>query len=337
MSRAPTSSKYRRPPNPGPPPLLGRVRIPCGYVLSVAWSGIRSRAVQIPENTTLILSAQFDRCRAHTLIIPDSVTTMQSYAFSRMTKVATLRLPSGPMKAMGSHIFVYGRGIQSLVIPEAWTSLNNYFCDQCTALTHVTLPTNGGFTELRVNVFSGCRELTEITIPASVMRIGRASFEASGLERVCFEGDVSNIHIGTLNDALTSAENGCPSPPPPSPPPPTPPPPALPPPSPPPPSPPPPSPPAACVRVSKLSEVKDYDKLDGGYFCYDLVLDKLDEDGKTCDDFYVLQKKTKNGKIEGYVNLCKETTRSASLNRCRAEYTGKPPCNDDDGSTKPGA
>ena len=96
-------------------------------------------------------------------VIPDSVTTIDSGAFSDCT------------------------GLTSITIPDSVTSIGSYAFYRCTGLTSITIPDS--VTSIGDDAFSECTGLTSITIPNSVTIIGRHAFYyCSSLENVYYFG-----------------------------------------------------------------------------------------------------------------------------------------------------
>ena len=93
------------------------------------------------------------------LIIPDSVTSIGSSAFSGCS------------------------GLTSVTIGNGVTSIGSYAFKNCSGLTIVTIPDS--VTSIDGGAFSGCSGLTSVTIPDSVTSIGSYAFEnCSGLKEV---------------------------------------------------------------------------------------------------------------------------------------------------------
>ncbi len=96
------------------------------------------------------------------ITIPNSFTSIGSYAFSGCT------------------------GLTSITIPNSVTSIDSRAFYGCTGLTSITIPDS--VTSIGEDAFLGCTGLTSITIPASVTSIGDDAFYGcTGLTSATFE------------------------------------------------------------------------------------------------------------------------------------------------------
>ena len=81
------------------------------------------------------------------------------------------------------HLFMDGKEITDLVIPNSVPSIGRYVFDGCSSLTSVTIPNS--VTEIGYGAFSGCSGLTSVSIGNSLTTIGENAFqECSGLTEV---------------------------------------------------------------------------------------------------------------------------------------------------------
>ena len=102
------------------------------------------------------------------LVIPDSVTSINDYAFTNCT------------------------GLTSVNIENGVTSIGNCAFNCCTGLISVTIPDS--VMSIGCSAFSGCNGLTSITIPNSVICIDYSVFfDCTGLKSVYIPASVTNI------------------------------------------------------------------------------------------------------------------------------------------------
>ncbi len=175
--------------------------------------------------------------------IPDSVTSIDVYAFSscdsltsinvdkknqsyssdeygvlfNKDKTELVKYPVGNTRteysipdsvtSIGERAFAMCNSLTGITIPDSVTSIGIYAFECCFSLSSVTIPDS--VTNIGDSVFIWCGDLTEITIPYSVTNIGiYAFYGCDSLENVYYTGSEeqwNNISIGNYNDDLTNA------------------------------------------------------------------------------------------------------------------------------------
>ena len=117
------------------------------------------------------------------LVIPDSVTSIGSRAFSDCS------------------------GLTSITIPDSVTSIGKYAFQNCTSLTSITIPDS--VTSIGSGAFSDCTSLTSITIPDSVTSIGSGAFSGTSLRYNVYDnakylGNANNPYVVLIKATDTS-------------------------------------------------------------------------------------------------------------------------------------
>ena len=107
------------------------------------------------------------------VVIEDGPTALADYAFSGMTGLLRVTLPS-TLKTVGPDAFSGCVSLRSVAIPAGVAVLPENVFFGCAALTEVTLPE--GLTEIGEAAFQGCRALKAITVPDSVTAIAAKAF-----------------------------------------------------------------------------------------------------------------------------------------------------------------
>ena len=174
----PTSSTYYIPSS------LRSVTVTGGEILYGAFYNCSMlTSVTIPDSVTSIGSYAFRSCSGLTSItIPDSVTSIGNYVFYSCTGLTSVTIPDS-VTSIGSSAFYDCDGLTSITIPDSVTSIGNYVFYSCTGLTSVTI--GNGVTSIGNYAFDGCTSLTTITIPDSVTSIGYSAFSGcSSLESI---------------------------------------------------------------------------------------------------------------------------------------------------------
>ena len=126
-------------------------------------------------SNTLILGCK-------TTVIPNSVTSIGSYAFWNCSGLTSITIPNS-VTAIGSSAFSNCSSLTSVTIGNSVTSIGNYAFRYCSSLTSIEIPNS--VTSIGDGAFSGCSGLTSVTIPNSVTSIGYDLFVGcSGLTKV---------------------------------------------------------------------------------------------------------------------------------------------------------
>ena len=165
-------------------------------------------SITIPDSVTSIGNWAFDFCTSlKSITIPDSVTSIGSYAFYCCTSLTSITLPESVKEIVSSAFF----GCASLTAINVATENQNYVSvngvlynkDKTTIICYPAGKKGNNYnildsvTGIGEDAFSGCTNLTSITIPDSVTEIGRYAFEGcTGLTSVTLPGSVTSI--GTM-------------------------------------------------------------------------------------------------------------------------------------------
>lgn len=199
--------------------------------LAISYKGEHSRIgnsysgnVVIPEfveyegNTYIVTeigSNAFYNCSDLTSIsIPKTITRIESYAFYGCSRLKSVHISdlaawcvttfdcnnsgkgiyaqySNPLSST-CHLYLNGKEIKDLVIPESVTRISNAAFSGYSFLTSVTIPQN--VTSIGDIAFKGCSGLTSITISNSVTYIGNGAFQnCSGLTSIIIPKSVISI------------------------------------------------------------------------------------------------------------------------------------------------
>ena len=146
----------------------------------------------IPNSVTSIGSYAFCGCTSLTSVeIPDGVTSIGDRAFSLCTSLTSVEIPYG-VTSIGEVTFSNCRSLASITIPDSVTSIGEFAFLSCTILTSVTIPDS--VTSIGENAFDNCYSLTNATIGNGVTSIGERTFnDCTSLKSVIIPNSVTNI------------------------------------------------------------------------------------------------------------------------------------------------
>ena len=162
--------------------------------------------VEIPDTITTIASYAFSGSglgqgseeSGWALEIPDTVTTIGSGVFEG-TNVTSATL-SKNLTSVGPELFDSCRSLKSVTIPEGLTNLGYSTFRGCTSLAGVSIPST--LTEIPKQMFQNCSSLTSIDIPDTVTSLGTEAFYGcTGISTIDIPDTVTSIG--------TSAFEGC--------------------------------------------------------------------------------------------------------------------------------
>ena len=123
--------------------------------------------------------------------IPNSVTSIGNYVFSRCTSLTSVDIPNS-VTSIGNGAFSNCESLTSIDIPNSITSIKSYAFSTCISLTSVDIPNS--VTSIGDDAFSICKNLKSIDIPNSVTSIGEGAFmHCYSLTRVAIPNSVTSI------------------------------------------------------------------------------------------------------------------------------------------------
>ena len=201
-------------------------------------SGLTS--ITIPNSVTSIESSAFSACSdLASVTIGNSVTSIEAAAFSDCSKLTSVTIGNS-VTNIGKNVFngcniqkieinssallekdydennyhwliysTFGENVKECIIGSEVKKIGNYTFSGCSNLTSVTIPNT--VKSIGERAFNGCSGLTSITIPNSVTSIGSSAFKAcSKLTSITIPNSVTSVGGGTFHScsSLTSVTIG---------------------------------------------------------------------------------------------------------------------------------
>lgn len=118
------------------------------------------------------------------VILPESITSIGSSAFSGCANLLDVNLPKG-IESMGFSVFSHCLALQSVNLPMGLTTIDNSMFYDCFGLTQIDIPEN--VTRIADEAFYQCSALSSIIIPGNVTYIGSRAFRScSSLNSITF-------------------------------------------------------------------------------------------------------------------------------------------------------
>ncbi len=151
-------------------------RLDCNAIIETKSNKLISgcKKTKIPDSVTSIESYAFSKCYSLTdLVIPNSVTSIKSYAFNECTGLTSVEIPNS-INYIERYVFYKCENLKSVVIPDSVTVIGSYAFSECKSLTNIEIPTS--VDTIRNYAFEGCTSLTSIVIPINVEYMGSYVF-----------------------------------------------------------------------------------------------------------------------------------------------------------------
>ena len=155
---------------------------PLYYAHHLFLNGEEIKDLVIPNSVTSIGSYAFYGCSGLTSVtIPNSVTSIGEKTFYGCSGLTSVTIPNS-VTSIGSSAFYNCSGLTSVTIPNSVTSIAESAFHNCKKLSSVVLPNE--LKLIKANTFIGCTSLSSITIPEKVEVIYQSAFSGCGLTEV---------------------------------------------------------------------------------------------------------------------------------------------------------
>ena len=153
--------------------------------------GMGVRSVVIPDSVTSIGSYAFSNCTdLVSITLGDGVTSIGDYAFERCYNLETVTVGENII-SIGTSAFAYCYALPVFVIPDSVTRIGSSAFKGCASLEGINIP--DGVTAINGNTFDSCVRLKTVTFGANVQSIGKEAFNNTGIECIVIPDAVTSI------------------------------------------------------------------------------------------------------------------------------------------------
>ncbi len=166
--------------------------------------GRQEVSYMIPDGTVTIKEGAFSRAKVSEVIIPSSVTTIETSAFQEAYGLTTVSIPDS-VTSIGDYAFAHSN-ITRIALPSSITEIPQGMMNYCYNLNTVTLGKN--VTSIAPHAFTGCNNLNTIKISSALTSIGMYAFDnCSSLTNVLYSSDAEAWDAITINEGNASLIN----------------------------------------------------------------------------------------------------------------------------------
>lgn len=190
-------------------------------------AGKKERTYSVPLGTTRIEAASFRQSRLEQIIIPDSVTTIGSFAFAHCAALESIIL-SKNLTAIEEETFLGCVSLKTITVPKSVTTIDEDAFSRCDSLQNIYVDERNpvyaqiqgvlfnkvdksiqkypvsrvgtsysipdGVAHIGIDAFNGCNMLKEILLPETITTIEKFSiFGCESLESITIPSGVSSI------------------------------------------------------------------------------------------------------------------------------------------------
>ncbi len=168
-------------------------------------------AVEVPSAiegipvTALADYVFFNASNMTSVVIPDSVKSIGTKAFSYCARLKTVEMPKS-LATLGQGAFRCCSSLEEIVVPPL---ADNYLWsstfENCTSLKRATLPE--GITAIGTSTFANCKSLEEVNIPSSVKTVKSfAFFSCESLAEVALPAGLNEIQMKAFKNCTAMRE-----------------------------------------------------------------------------------------------------------------------------------
>jgi len=173
----------------------------------------KSGSYQVPAGVSRICSRAFEYCTFSEILLPDSVTVIDDYAFASCSQITSILLPAG-LKRLEAYVFKGCASLEEIEIPAAVLQIGSGIVEDCVALQSIRVAQNNAYYSSVDGVLFS-KDASRLisypagrsgayTVPGGTRSVGDAAFcNCSGLTGITFPNGLNSIgfsaFLGCLN------------------------------------------------------------------------------------------------------------------------------------------
>lgn len=146
--------------------------------------------VSIPEGQTRIEKFAFEGSNLEGIDLPDSLKSIEGFAFSFCTKLTAITLPDG-VDYIGQGAFNMCSALESVNVPRGVRAIRYDTFRNCSSLRSIALPK--GVRVIGAEAFRGCVSLRHVELREGLQTIERYAFANTGLRSLYIPATVNSI------------------------------------------------------------------------------------------------------------------------------------------------
>ncbi len=163
----------------------------------------KTEKFKIPDSVTSINDYAFEGCTEITnIIIPSGINKIGNSAFAGCEKIVETEIPN-TVTVIGNNTFSGCKKLKNIKIPDTVTVISDNAFKDCSSLEGITIPS--GTTTIGANAFTGCAALTAVSVPDAVTKIGKGAFGGCAkLATVTMSGNIEDIGADAFKNCPVS-------------------------------------------------------------------------------------------------------------------------------------
>ena len=152
----------------------------------------------IPYGVTTIGKQVFMDSNIKSVILPNSVTSIEPYAFLRCSSLTEIVIPDS-ITDLGRGAFCWCNSLKTIKLSNNITCINQNVFKGCESLSDLIIPEN--VTSIEIYAFSICSSLSKVVIKGELESVGNYAFcGCKNLKEIRVQFDISKRHLESSYD-----------------------------------------------------------------------------------------------------------------------------------------